>query len=159
MSLPVFQGVLLKLYTNKNFQEKFLINRQESLHNLNLSRREQKALLNLPEKELKLFSSELFHKRHDFITAVLERSQPNYVFCSSFYVSSPVIAFTKADAKTTVEISDGAYLILEHMAHRQIGLKSLIEAYLSSGAGAADFLNLVSALTRNGLMGKDVKLF
>ncbi|MDP3769645.1 MAG: hypothetical protein Q8R40_01735 [bacterium] len=159
MSLIEFQKIILKTYTNEKFQKRFLADRNGILDNLPLTQRERNALIELSEEDLGFFYHELFEKRHQFMTAILQKSKTNPVLVSSFYVSSPVMAFMANGKKQIVTINEGTFLILEHIAKPNISIKNIINACVfSHGVGMRDVLIIIILVVRHRLMGRNVKI-
>lgn len=159
MALIEFQKTILRLYTDRSFQQRFFADRKEALRAVLLTGREERVLASLPEKGLRLFYGELFHKRREFMTAILRKAKDDPVIVSSFYIKNPVIMFRDKRGERVVEISPRAFLILESMAGSKITLTRILQACASSfPAGSRDALTLAAVLTKYGIMGRNVKV-
>jgi hypothetical protein len=159
MALIAFQETILRLYTDRSFQRRFLTDRKKTLRGVRLTEREEAALMNLPEKGLGIFYRELFHKRREFMTVIARRSGENAVVASGFYVRSPVIMFRDAGGERVVETSVPVFLILERLAGSKLTFRGIMNVHTASPlTGLKDLFALIVLITRYGLMGKTLKV-
>ena len=154
-----FQKILLTLYTNKKFQERFFSHQEEVLSCVSLTDRERNTLMRVSQKEVEIFSRELFHKRREFMESTLRKRGEMWAAVSSFYESCPVIMYMGEMGQQVIEINEGGFSILEHMERPLLTMRHLMDGYMrSASAKARDLFLLVRAVARNGIWGRMIKI-
>lgn len=134
MSLYTFQKALLRLYTDKPSLESFYKDPGPFILDHSLTKREQLAIMSIPEAELKEFQHQLRTKRRRIAEKILRK--PNMVVAVPFHeIGSPLLMWGSTPEIRQAPLSPGMFLLLHAVAKQQslFTLSALLRTYSKDG--------------------------
>lgn len=160
MSLPRFQALLLRTYTDKDFRAQLAEN-SAVLADEDLTEHERKTLTTLPFEKVESFHNSLRGKRWGMFRKNSKRlMNAGTAFISSFYISSPAL-FVDGEMTGAVPFPLELLVLLKHLESREalITPKTLLESYLDiPSASPASLFKAVLFSYRNGIIGKKPRI-
>lgn len=169
MSLLGFQKALLAIYMDATARDSFFKAPHAFLSERDLSPRERKALLGLPEEPVRDFAEGIEGKRMEIIHNTFSRFSlaESPVFFLMTKAKGPLLYFNTEHGPHEEVLNPGASLIFKELAKEQriLSFSSLVEAYRSAKKNPLlrfalrDLFAAAQCAHQHSLMGRMIRTF
>ncbi len=160
MALREYQRVLLRLYTDSDFLQKFIRDTEVTLNGYALSEREMKSLMGIPKEALGTFQKQLMSKSTNVAHSILERADRTVVLLP-FHTKGPILLWRQKNGSFNKRpTTPGEYEILHRIyrTKQHLTLGALLAERNAPRATLRDTLSLVKAMYVNNLTNHAIRV-